>query len=169
METVISLIPNDEHVTRARQALGSAGIVETKIDVLWQPADVWQRLGGHQKVRGVFKNAAIGALIGLIVGALYGVPAGVFNCKAMNCSVGTSVVLWAIISLYWVAAGGFLGAIIGIDRLEQEFYSYVEGVRRGEALFVVDATADKVSEARRILRQEHGMVIQDIHTGTETK
>lgn len=167
METVIGLVPNDEHVTRTRQALKTAGFAETGINVLLQPADVWQQLGGHQKVRIVFKDAAIGALIGLVVGALYGVPAGVFNCRAMNCSVNTSVVLWAVISLYWVAAGGFLGAIIGIDQLEQALYSYVEGVRRGQALFVVDVPEDKVAAARDVLRQEHGIVIQDIHEEPE--
>ena len=50
METIISLIPNDEHVAATRQELETAGFDKDKIDILYQPADVWQRLGGHQKI-----------------------------------------------------------------------------------------------------------------------
>jgi hypothetical protein len=163
METVTSLIPNNEHVAMARQKLEMAGFAANKIDVLFQPADVWQRLHGHQQVRSVFKIAAVGALMGLVVGALYGIPTGVLNCVFMNCPVETSVILWALISLYWVAAGGFLGAIVGIDRMQQDLSFYVDGVRRGEALFVVDVPEEKSSEAMDILRQEQGTIIHAVH------
>lgn len=166
METVISLIPDVDHVATTRQELESAGFVESKISVLSQPSDVWRRLGGRLKARIVFKDAAVGALIGLIIGALYGIPAGIFNCKFMNCALETSVILWALVSLFWVAVGGFFGAIIGLDRFEEEFYSYVEGVQRGEALFVVETSEDQAPEAMRILQQENGILIHDIHEET---
>jgi hypothetical protein len=169
METVISLVPNDEHVITARQELETAGFAESEISVLFQPADVWHRLGGHQKVRAVVKKAALGALTGLIVGALYGIPSGVVNCKFLNCPLETSVVMWGLISVFWVVAGGFLGAIIGLDRLEEDLYSYVEGVRRGEALFVVETPQEQAQDAMRILRQEHGTVIHEIREETEAK
>jgi hypothetical protein len=169
METVISLIPNNEHVATTRQALETAGFAKSRISVLFQPADVWQRLGGRQKVRAVAKKAALGALIGLVVGAIYGISAGLFNYIFMHCPLETSVILWALISLYWLVAGGFLGAIIGLDRLERDLFSYVEGVRRGEALFVVKTSEERVQEAEQILRQEQGTVIHDIHEETEAR
>ncbi len=164
METIVSLIPNDEHVTAARQELETAGFAKDKINVLFQPAEVWRQLRGHQGIRAVAKQAALGALLGLLVGAIYGVPAGFFNCQFMNCSLETSVILWALITLFWVLAGGFLGSIIGLDKLERGLYSYVEGVRRGEALLVVEADRDKVPIAMRILQQEQGTVIQEVET-----
>jgi hypothetical protein len=166
METIVSLIPNDEHVTAAKQELETAGFAEDKINVLLQPVEVWQRLRGHQGIRAVAKKAALGAFLGLFVGAIYGVPAGIFNCKFMNCSLQTSVILWALITLFWVLAGGFLGGIIGLDKLEHSLYSYVEGVRRGEALFVVETPEERAPEARRILRQEQGTVIHEIRQRT---
>lgn len=169
MKTVISLIPNDEHLVEAKKELTKAGFGESKTSILFQPADVWRRLEGQQKVRIVFKNGAVGALIGLFVAALYGVPAGILNCQFMNCSVGMSATFWALISLYWVAAGGFLGALVGLDKLEDDLYSYVEGVRRGEALFVVETSEEKAVEARRILQQEHGTVIHDVPGGAGAK
>lgn len=169
METVISLIPNDEHVAKTKQALEAAGFIENKINVLRQPADVWRRLDGRQKIWTVAKKAGLGALIGLLIGALYGIPAGIFNCRFMNCSLQTSVIMWALISLFWVIGGAFLGAIIGLDKLEYDLYSYIEGVRRGEALFVVETTEKQVQAAEQILQQAHGTVIHDIHEEMEAE
>jgi hypothetical protein len=166
METIIGLIPNDDDVALVRQELKKAGFAKNKINILFQPADVWQRLEGRQEIRIVFKDAVIGMLIGLLVGAIYGVPAGISNCRFMNCSLETSVILWLIISLFWVVAGGFLGAILGFDKFEADFYSYVEGVERGEALFVVESSEDQAPEAMRILQQENGILIHEIHDET---
>lgn len=162
METIIGLIPNDHDVASARQELEKAGLAQNKINILFQPADVWQRLGGRQKIRIVFKDAVIGMFIGLIIGAIYGVPAGYYNCRFMGCPLETSIILWAIISLFWVAAGGFLGTIVGLDRFESNFYSYVEGVQRGEALFVVEASDNMAPVVKRILEQEHGILVHDL-------
>jgi hypothetical protein len=166
METVISLLPNDEHLAAARRELAIAGFAPNRIAVLFQPADVWQRLGGHQRVRAVVKKAVLGGAIGLLVGALYGIPAGIFNCRFMNCSLETSVVLWALITLFWILVGGFFGSIIGIDGLERDLYSYVEGVRRGDALLVVETPEERAPEARRILLREQGTVVHEIRQGT---
>ena len=162
METIIGLIPNDDDVESARQELKNAGFPKNKINILFQPADVWQRLEGRQKIRIVFKDAVIGMFIGLIVGAIYGVPAGVYNCRFMNCPMGTSVILWMAISLFWVITGAFLGAIVGLDRFEADFYSYVEGVQRGEALFVVEASEKQAPLVQHILEQEHGILVHDL-------
>jgi hypothetical protein len=166
METIIGLIPNDRDVLVARQELEEAGFDKNKIDILLQPDEVWQRLGGRQKIRIVFKDAVIGMFIGLVVGAIYGVPAGYYNCVSMNCPFETSVILWAIISLFWVLAGGFIGAIVGLDRFEADFHLYVKGVQRGDALFVVETSEDQAPEAMRILRQEKGMLIHEMHGET---
>jgi len=169
METVISLIPNDEHVEKAKQELEKAGFADSKIGVFFQPADVWQQLGGRQKFRIVVKDAAIGALFGLVIGAIYGIPTGIILCRFMNCPLQTGVVLWVIVTLFWVIAAGILGAIVGLNRLEDDLYSYMEGVRRGEALFVVETPEERVSDAMRIMRQEQGTVIHEIHEEIEAK
>ena len=77
------------------------------------------------------------------------------------------MILAVPITLFWILGGGLAGAIVGLDKLEYELYSYVEGVRRGEALIVVDATAKQAPEAVRILRQEQGTVIHEIHEEIE--
>jgi hypothetical protein len=169
METVVSLIPDDEHVPAVKRALAAAGFTENNMTILRQPVEVWQRLGGRRKMRTVLKKAAVGGLIGIGIGALYGIPAGVFNCVFMNCPQSISLFLWAIITLFWVVASGFLGTIIGLDQLERSLYSYVEGVRRGEALFVIQASPDRVPVAVDILQHKQGTVIHRIHGAMEIR
>jgi hypothetical protein len=159
MSTVVGLIADDEHVTLVGEALKAAGFSEDKISILCRPAEVWQRLEGRKKLRVVYRNALIGMLLGLVVGVLYGATAGILNCRLMNCPVTTSLILLALISLYWLAGGGFLGALIGLDRLERDLYSYVEGVRRGAALFVVESPEERAPEVAGIMAQEEGAVL----------
>lgn len=165
MKTVISLIPDDEHVQKAREALQMAGIGEGAISALVRPADVWEQLGGRRKLRIIFRYTALGALLGLVVGAFYGVPSGILNCSGMGCPFNMSTVLLVVISVYWVLGGAFLGAIVGADRLEQNLYSYVEGVRRGAALLMVEASDEQRSEVERILHRESGLLVHDIEKG----
>jgi hypothetical protein len=162
MKTLIGLIPDDEHAVKAREALQVAGIGEGAISALVRPTEVWQRLGGPRKLRVAFRYAFFGALLGLVVGALYGIPAGLMNCSEIGCSFTTSTYLLVLISLYWALGGAFLGAIIGVDWLEHDLYSYVEGVRHGGALLVVETPDDHSSEVERILQRENGLLVHII-------
>lgn len=164
MKTLIGLIPNDEHMIKAREALQVAGIGESAVSALVRPADVWEQLGGRRKLRIVFRYTALGALLGLAVGAFYGVPSGILNCSGMGCPMGTSGILLLVISVYWVIGGAFLGAIVGADRLEQNLYSYVEGVRRGAALLIVETPDERTSEVEGILHRENGLLVHDIES-----
>lgn len=165
MKTLIGLIPDDEHVVKAREALQVAGIGAGEISALKRPSEVWERLGGRRKLRVVFRYVFFGAMLGLAVGGLYGIPAGIMNCSEMGCPFTTSAVLLLIVTVYWVLGGAFLGAIIGMDRLEQDLYSYVEGVRHGEALLIVETPDDKSSEVERILQKENGLLVHSIERG----
>lgn len=159
MEMVTGLVPNDEHVSKAAKALQAAGFSDDQVKVIHQARDVWQWLNGREKLRVVFKYAFTGALLGLAVGCLYGIPAGLMNCSQMGCSSTLSLILLAIISLYWVLGGALLGGVVGVDQLEHPLYSYVEGVRRGEALFLIETGPERMEEARRILGREAGTCI----------
>lgn len=122
MHTIVSLIPNSEHVTNAGEQLRANGIAEEKIHILHRNADVWQQLNGRQQIHTAVKDALIGMMLGLVVGLLYGITAGILNCRLMGCPVATSLMMLALISIYWMAAGAFLGGVIGFDQLEQKLY-----------------------------------------------
>lgn len=164
MKTLIGLIPDNEHVAHVQEALKAAGIGENEVHALVRPAEVWERLGGRKKLAVATKYALAGSALGLLVGGLYGIPAGIFNCSEMGCSVSTSATLLAVITIYWVLGGLFMGAIVGMDRLEQDLYSYVEGVRHGAALLVVEAPDDRASEVTRILQKDRGLLVHGLES-----
>lgn len=162
MKTLISLIPDEEHITHAREALQAAGIGADDITALIRPAEVWERLRGRSKVPVALKYTLAGGVLGLLVGALYGIPAGIFNCSEMGCPFTTSTALLVVIVAYWVIGGLFMGAIVGMDRLEQDLYSYVEGVRRGAALLIVQTPDDRATDVTRILQEDRGLLVHGL-------
>jgi hypothetical protein len=164
MITVAGLVPNDERANSVIANLGATGIAENQVVILRQPADVWQRLDGHHKLRTVLRSTLIGLLIGIVIGLCYGIPTGILNCRLMNCSIGNSLILLTLVTLYWAAGGAFLGALVGLDRLERSLYSYVEGVRRGEELVVIEAPESQTINVTDILTREGGSVVHIIET-----
>jgi hypothetical protein len=53
--------------------------------------------------------------------------------------------------------------------MEQELSFYVDGVRHGKALFVVDASEEKSLEATHIFEQGYGTNIHAVHEETKPK
>lgn len=162
MKTLVGLIPDTEHVKDTEGMMNAAGIRDYKLNVLDRPGEVWRRLGGHEKMRGVYKHALIGALLGLGVAALYGLPASITTCIYRGCAFSDNMGSLVAISLYWIIAGAFLGAIIGLDRLEQDMYSYVEGVRRGGSLMIVETPDEEVAQVAEILGHEGGLLVHTL-------
>jgi hypothetical protein len=159
VKTVMGLIPNDERVAAVSGALLAAEYSANQIDIFAEPSEVWQQLESHVKWRKVSKSVLAGMLFGAAIGALYGVLTAILNCRLLNCPVERSLVMLALISLFWIVGGGFIGAIVGFDRLECDFCSYVEGVRRGAALFVIESPKKRSPVAAGILAQEQGELI----------
>lgn len=159
MTTIAALLPNDDHLTHAVETLAGRGVARERLRVLTQPAEVWQQLQGRRRVRIVFRDGLLGAGLGLVAGLLYAVPAGYLNCYLTGCPVSTSAALGLLVVAYWIAAGAFVGAIIGLNRLEMPLYSYMNGVRRGAALLLVDASDDEAPKVADILAHDSGMVV----------
>lgn len=162
MEKVVGVFNNDRDLLSSREELAAAGFQRAEVKVSRQPNQVWRWLEGNRRLRRLLKSAGYGAAIGLAIGGLYGIPAGIANCAIGACSVATSLKFLAVIEVYWMLAGGFLGAITGLDRLERALYAYVEGARRGESVLVVEVPPEKSAQAMAILRQHHGTAVQDI-------
>ncbi len=64
-----------------------------------------------------------------------------------------------LIAAYFAFAGGFLGALASIDKFENDVLLYIDGVMRGEPLFVIETPEETAEQACNILTQEHGILV----------
>ncbi|MFN2222063.1 MAG: hypothetical protein PVH65_12150 [Chloroflexota bacterium] len=157
MESIVGLVLDDAHVTSVEQELQAAGFADDKVHELLGPADFWTRLCSKEKTRLVCRYAAVGALIGLGFGAIYGAFPIVLNCKS-GCPVGTGLILLALFVLFCAASGLLFGAFFGLDRAERSLLTYLNDTHRDQALFVVEASTENAKEVRHIL-ERHGVII----------
>ena len=155
METIVALIPGEAHLKNVERELRAAGFSDKKMHVLFGGSDFWQHLCSKEKMRLVFKDAALGALS---LGSLIGVIAGILNCRLMDCPVGMSLIFLALIMLYCAFAGALFGTWIGVDRAERSLLASVADAQRDQALFVVEASTETALEARHIL-EHHGALV----------
>lgn len=130
MKTLEPSIHDEEKASRAQEREEGPGAGKGELTTLLHAAQESEQLWGRKRLTVVVRFAIAGAILGLVVGALYGIPAGMMNCSAMGCPFTTSVTLLVVITVYWVLGGACMGAIVGMDRLEQGFYTGVKGVRR---------------------------------------
>lgn len=166
MTTIATLFPDEAHTTGAQNALLALGVPQSNITLLQQPAAVWQHLGGSSRLRRASRSALIGAVLGLAMGAFLAIPATILNCSEFGCPTGSALTMALLICLYGAFGGGMLGAITGADDLEHDFRDYVEGVRHGATLLLVQSagTADLV--IYDILARERGALIHTMPPGS---
>lgn len=164
MKTLVGLIPDNEHVATTVQAIKEAGIDEYQVSAPVHPATIWEAIGGHSKKRTLLKFAVYGGLLGLLVATLYGLPASILNCIHMQCPFADNLGLLLAITAFWIAAGAFLGAIVGLDRFERDLYVFTESIHRGASLMFVEAPDEQTSEVSQILQAEGGLMM-GVYTG----
>jgi hypothetical protein len=145
-------------VFRRVESLALASLSQTK--------QVWERLEGHRQMRLVYRNAAIGAFLGLAVSTIYAVPLVLMYCPDMGCRFSTSLVILGLHAFYWVLGGAFLDSVVGADQLQPQLYTCVEGVRRGGTLML--------SSRRRTTRQSQSrefwrMSMDYVYTGWRSR
>lgn len=162
MSKIVGLISDERRVSKVKAALQAAGIAADRVGVLHEPADVWQRLNGRDKLHVVRKDFLLGALLGLVIGIFYGVPAGVLNCQLGGCTIITSLIFFGAIAFYWAVAGGLVGALIAYAQLEQDLFAYLRGVREGEAVVLVEASAQQIGHVAQIMSREAGTLVHPL-------
>jgi hypothetical protein len=165
METIVSLLPDDTHLASVEQELRAAGFSGNEMHELHGSADFWKQLCSKEKTRLILRTAAIGALIGLGFGGVYGAFPVVLNCES-GCPIGTGLILFALFVLFCASAGALFGSLIGLDRAECSLLSLVANARRDQSLFVVETSSKAAPEVRHILEQ-HGTVVNVSHEEME--
>jgi hypothetical protein len=162
METIVGLLPDEDHLATALAELSAAGIAADRMQVGRQPAEVWRLMGGRSRAAAAFRQALKGALIGLALGATYGLVAGILNCRLMGCPLERSVIFFGLISLFSTLAGGLMGGFVGLDQLERPLYSLVHGAMRGQPLIMVQIQGEQACQVCQILADEQCLLVHNM-------
>jgi hypothetical protein len=162
MEKIIGLVPNEENVTVIRNELKSVGLGGCNLREIQKPDEVRDCLEGCQKSRLLSKDIAVGAILGLALGVIYGFTSGYLNCTLMDCPIQKSAVFLALIVLFCGFVGGFFGTLVGFGDMERFLSSYVDGVRQGQTFIIAEVIRKSVPEVEMIMKRANGTAIQVI-------
>lgn len=159
MTTVTALFLRQEDALKAVSRLPLLGIDSGGISILTSRRAVREHLNCSQR-RPVAKYAALGALIAMAVFGFF----AMLDCRtAIRLGIDPDL---AVAETTAFASGGtlvgaFMGSLLGRDKAERETHLYLEGVRCGYFMMIVEAPEHRVTQALNILAQQggHGVMV----------
>jgi hypothetical protein len=158
MKTIVGLFEGHEGVGRARELLQVAGVGQDKVAVLDDTHQVWERMDCSHR-QSLFKDAATGAALVGTIYAVFGLFAGVCD-SLIGFPTGSCIGATIVFLLIGAFLGAFLGAFIGRAEAEKATHLYLEGVRRGFLLMLVQVEESNKTRVMRILEQENALQVR---------
>ena len=117
------------------------------------------KLLGKKPYQVIKKYAVWGAFAGMVTYALFALLAGWCECNLFYFKqiIGIGALLGGILAGIFV--GGFIGVLIGAGESERDTHLYVQGVRTGGKLLVIDVNEDQAERVMSILKEQnaHGV------------
>lgn len=159
MPVVVGMFENTRDVDQAVAALRSAGFTKTQIGVIARRGVVKEKtsLATTTEV-GAIAGGALGGVGGLLVG-LNVVTLAVPGIGEVVAAVDLLTVLGATLLGAGIGAigGGLVGALVGLGLPEHEAHVYAEGVKRGNILVTVQASAEQMAAVTDIFTQANAV------------
>lgn len=102
---------------------------------------------------GLKKGLFVGNLVGSLTGFCLGL--GVLTLPGVGAMMfGSAIVFTCLGSGLCTAAGGVIGALIGLGLTEKQAKSYSDRIARGDFLVIVDGTTDEIHRAISVLNAQ---------------
>ncbi len=161
MPVVVGMFENTRDVDQAMEALNKAGFGKAQMGVIARRGVVKEKTSLATTTEiGAIAGGAIGGVGGLLVG-LNVVTLAIPGIGEVVAAVDLLTVLGATLLGAGIGAfsGGIVGALVGLGLPEHEAHVYAEGVKRGNILITVQATAEKMAEVTAIFRQANAVDI----------
>jgi len=165
----IGTFSNPESAARALDRLILAGFPLANIFLIGKDFATWEQNGkvvqGCQLVNqvqpGAIAGTALGLTKGLVAGNVLGGAAGVLLGLGLlalpgvgQVALGSAVVFTLLSGGICTAAGGMIGALIGLGMTETQAREYSQQVAKGYYLIVVSGTDREIRCAERLLKTE---------------
>jgi hypothetical protein len=170
-KTVIGLFDSYDVAQDVVQELVDSGFTRDHISLVSQKAEEAQAVGethnGDAVGTGAVGGTVLGGALGLLVGAGLLIIPGIGPILAAGpiaAAIGTTTAAVGAAALgagIGAATGGLAGALIGAGIPDEEAEYYVEGVRRGGRLVLVETDGTEENRARTIMQQHGAADIQE--------
>lgn len=163
-ETVIGFFDRREDADRAVRALDEAGFSEdltsivAREDVFGEPSKESPEKSETEK--GVVTGSVAGGLAGLLIGiGAVSVPGigPILASGALAASIGATAAGAGV----GATIGALLGALVGMGVSEDQAHAYVEGVRRGGVLVLVETYRERADVAETIMKDAEAVDIEE--------
>ena len=154
MTAITGLFLRQEDALRAVSRLPLLGIEGDAISILRTRREVREHLDCSQR-RPIRKYAALGALIAIAVFGFF----AMLDCRTaigLGIDPDLAVAETTAFALGGTLVGAFMGSLWGRDKAERETHLYLEGVRCGYLLLMVQAPEHRVAQTLNILAQQGG-------------
>jgi uncharacterized protein (TIGR02284 family) len=158
-KTVVALFGSYASAEHGLELLQQTGFLEEQIGIVAHSDVVREHLGEDQG-RAVLQTIGAGAVGGSLFGGLAGLLTGAVALVLPG--IGPVIAGGAIATVLGAAAAGagigaafgsLAGALIGLGMSEEQAHIYIEGVRHGNLLVVVETEEEHVQKATNTLQQ----------------
>ncbi|MEK8089415.1 general stress protein [Thermithiobacillus plumbiphilus] len=154
-KTVAALFENRKRLEQAVQALLAMGIPEAEISLLArQDLDESAKITGDEVSREAAKGAGTGAVAGIVGGIALSLAGVVVPGLGAIAAAGPVAALVTGAGIGGIG-GGLIGALTGRKFSDEHAQRYVDGVRRGGVLLLIDSSDERAGEIEDVL-QRHG-------------
>jgi hypothetical protein len=153
MAAVIGLFRNEVDVSAAIQKLNQAGFPQESIEIQTNPSLI-KGLLGCKATKTVTKYAAWGALFGIAVYLIFTLVAGWCECTIFGFGRNLAFIIVLAGLLIGTIIGALMGCLVGVDQYEKDTHLYVQGMRQGGRLIIVQASEADAKRVQSLLEQE---------------
>jgi hypothetical protein len=159
MKSITALLENDDMATRSCQRLKEAGLGEDRINIITEENSI-RKLLNCEPMCVVARFALRGAILGVAVYALFAVFAGLCQCDLFHFgqAYGVGTFLGGILAGVFV--GGGLGSLVGAAQFEQDSHVYIQGVRMGGRVILIQTQDAETDLVKRILEEERAFDVK---------
>ncbi len=161
---VLGLFNNREDAEAAIADLDQAHLSDVDFGLFARDAGLREALDANSEESGIAKSAGYGAAVGGAAGVFVGAVAGasLFLIPGVGQLLGIGTLAAAIGTALTgtglgAAGGAFMGALVGYGASEEDANFYVEGMKRGGVLVVVNAPEASLVDVATIL-ERHNVV-----------
>jgi hypothetical protein len=161
MKTIIGLVGSSVDIAQPIHRLQDSGITDDRVSVISQEKAVRKLLGCEPSCV-VMRYAAWGAAIGIAIYGIFAVFAALCQCGLMQYgrAYGIGTFLGGVLAGAFV--GVVLGALVGMAEFEKDTHLYVQGVRMGDQVIVVQASETEIETVRAVLLQERASGVKAV-------